>query len=321
MMSVQCRRRRIRGVGDAEIPLNETVPKCVTFIVAERDLDAGGIAKKPIGTGFIVEFTQEGVEFRYIVTAAHCVQAEDKTWVRIPISETETDDFIVHDWVFHPTEDIAVTPFDQTSGPWRSWPMRAAADNWDRPPSLGDRVYFLGLMRGVPEMENRNIPIVRSGTIAALYQDKVPVKRAPDLTVEYRAHLIDTRSYAGFSGSPCFIQFEEWRTKDIPGGKVLAPGSTTLLFGLVMAHIEIPGEEGDRSNSGVAVVVPVEKIKETLDMEELAEDRKDSVEAYKKKRAEDGAVLDSIGDKAFSAKKFQDALRTVSRRVKPSEPD
>lgn len=309
------------------MPLEDIVAKTVTFVIAERDKPSGGTGKEPIGTAFIIALEEGGLTFRYVVTAAHCVRTEHRTWIRIPVEGEKPKDFRVQQWVEHSTEDIAVTPFDQTQGPWSAIPLAQSVHKYDRKARLGDRVYFLGLMRGVPDMADRNIPIVRSGTVGVLYQDNVPVKIAPDLTVAYQAHLIDCRSYAGFSGSPCIIQFEEWRIRDAYDpetkavGKLVATGSTTLLFGIVIAHIEIPDEEGDKVNSGVGVVIPAEKIEETLQMDDLAQDRKDAIAARKAEQEGEGAVPDSVPNPAFSRGDFQRALKKVSRRVKPSEPD
>ena len=310
------------------MPFDETYPKAIVFIVGERTRH-GATVREAIGTGFIVGLESQhipGTTFYYVMTAAHCVRTEDRVWIRIPVSEEEVRDFRVRTWVFHPKEDIAATPFERPPGPWwRSIPTQPSMQSSGWVPQLGDRVYFFGLMSAVPEMADRNIPLVRSGTVAALYQERVPVKVAPDTTLHYTAHLVDCRSYKGFSGSPCFVQREEWRVgqgRDPSGRPVeaLAHGPTTFPFGMVIAHIEIPDEEGDKANSGVAVLVPIEKIEEVLDLSELREDREQSEREHQEEAQREGAVPD-VMDREFSKQTFEGALRRVSRRVKPVEPD
>jgi hypothetical protein len=72
-------------------------------------------------------------------------------------------------------------------------------------PGPGDDVYFAGLLGAVPSMGERGVPMTRGGMIGALYQDGVPIRLPDDTVIHVQGHLIDCRSFGGFSGSPCFV--------------------------------------------------------------------------------------------------------------------
>jgi hypothetical protein len=153
---------------------------------------------------------------------------------------------------------------------------------------LGDRVYFVGLFTPISAMGEQNIPLIRSGTLAAWKQSRVPVS-LPDKTVlEYTAHLIDSRSYAGFSGAPCVVQFPI-----DPGiGGVGRPEEETELIGLVSSHFDFKenaaltgglaelGTVDVPVHLGVAVVMPAESIEELLNREDVVADRKERERGY-----------------------------------------
>ena len=170
-------------------------------------------------------------------------------------------------------------------------------------PHLGDRVYFMGLLSFLKESRDEITPMVRSGTIGRLNQKEVPVKWG-STHARITAHLIDCRSYGGFSGAPCFIQASvtEYRdlSKEIPGGmKGNVVFEKTLLLGLVSGHFDqreradVTGDDSlevrTRVNSGVGLVTPVRFISEVLQMEELAASRQETLAEIEQMEA-DGAL-------------------------------
>ena len=62
---------------------------------------------------------------------------------------------------------------------------------------LGAVFFYVGVLA------RYDVPMVRSGTIGAL---NVP-GLDHDGPYEYEAHLADVRSYAGFNGSQCFVEY------------------------------------------------------------------------------------------------------------------
>ena len=255
-------------------------------------------------------------QFSYVVTAAHCVRSETDTWVRVQRKGgEEVEDLAVQRWIFHPSEDIAVTPAPLDAGAYRWVAMNSDRFDPRRKASsvlLGMPVYFIGLLPTVPEMGRANIPMVRSGTLGALYQSGVPLRIGPGTTYHVTAHLVDCRSYKGFSGSPCFVQGdtlfwlpgireERWAHEDVGPGEAESwldpfslPGmqqieyaqqGTTALLGLrehwLQANTRLLGvmtahfpEPADpMSHAGVGVVTPAEHIWEVLMTDELRTDR------------------------------------------------
>ncbi|MGO9179167.1 MAG: trypsin-like peptidase domain-containing protein [Candidatus Limnocylindrales bacterium] len=264
------------------MPLDSSFAETVVFIVGSRDRD-GMTVREPIGTGFIVSVPSSTVpdgRYQYVVTAAHVVENEPGSAVRFNRADGGVFDGPVPRWYFHATEDVAAAPMGLPSGfRLRYVPESGFLDKWDQQPKLGDKVYFVGLLASITAMAEANVPMVRSGTLGRLRQERVPVRR-PDGSIRLiTAHLIDCRAYAGFSGSPCFIESTAVRhvdTPGIPGGMIGDVYSEeTLLLGLVSAHLdqwEKATTEGDimgtvRSpvNTGVGVVVPVEAIRQLLE--------------------------------------------------------
>jgi hypothetical protein len=114
------------------------------------------------------------------------------------------------------------------------------------------------------------------------------------------AYLIEARSIGGLSGSPVFITIP--RRHPIPVSKdqvgLVETGETTYLLGLVHGHFDIENlnedavsdiDNGRGINTGIGVVIPVEKILETIYQPELVEMRKKAAEEYRSKH---GATAD-----------------------------
>ena len=275
---------------------------------------------RPIGTGFIVRKGEEdsatwpmvcGEEWHtYLVTAAHVVRSRrESTYVRLPPKEADThtheeptcEDLPVRGWVFHddPGVDVAVAPLELPATGYAYRSLMAPPSNSDGRSAiqtlrgrarLGETVYFIGLLGEVPEMGKRNIPMIRSGTLGAWWQENVPVQVDGNTVLATTAHLIDAHSHAGFSGSPCFVyvpHFDGERPKD---DEPLTPEAfgrcdEKILIGLVRGHfphirrvnIEQAGAQLGSAqvpiNTGVAVVTPAPYIGDVLAKEELIQHR------------------------------------------------
>lgn len=266
------------------MPLDESHPQAVVFIVAPQLSDEGLVRNEPLGTGFLVSVPSEthpAWSFRYVVTAKHVLPGDrSNLCVRFNTSDGDIRDIDAPDWFDHDLEDVSVaflvTPRDVTA---LDVPETMFLDAVEvTPPLLGDTVFFVGLLGWVKPMARQNVPMVRSGTLGAKYQDGVPIELPDGTTTEVTAHLIDCRSYRGFSGSPCFIQW-------MPETATSIDRTTrhTALLGVVSAHfnmtdeVPLPGDlvlnEGDALtvpvHAGVGVVVPVEHIRHLLNCEAL----------------------------------------------------
>jgi hypothetical protein len=146
---------------------------------------------------------------------------------------------------------------------------------------------------------------VRSGSIGALYQDGIPIRLPDDTVIHASGHLIDCRSFGGFSGSPCFVRFLSGQGQTERMG-LRYPIQSTLLLGMVAGHFDrtasvaLPEGE-DRLKvpvaAGIAVLSTAETIIETLNEEELVTEREADNEDYRQRMAveegEGAATLDS----------------------------
>jgi hypothetical protein len=102
---------------------------------------------------------------------------------------------------------------------------------------------------------------------------------------ETDAYLVEARSIGGLSGSPVFIHAPVWRVRK-DGSVVTNEGSQRFhLLGLMHGHFDVStlhdGFDVDATpaqgiNTGIGVVIPVEKILETIDQPELVEMRKEA---------------------------------------------
>lgn len=314
----------LRAIG-TYVALNDTFPKTVAFIIGRRSR-GGSSRQTPIGTGFFlgVRTPDEPQSTRaftlYLVTAAHVVRSEPEVWVRLRRIDGTLEDVPIPEWAFHDRDDVAlaVMELDETEQPYDIGlipiPDFFAAGAAERHPlarfrhrpMLGDPVYFIGLFSPIPTMGERNVPLVRSGTLAAWAQERVPLKMPDGTVFEYTAHLIDCRSYAGFSGSPCVVQFP--RDPDIGG--VGRPDEETELIGLISSHFDfrenadLTGEIAELGtvdvpvHLGVGVVMPAESIEELLHREDIVADRRKREREYLDKPEDDGwvAVPDVVSD-------------------------
>lgn len=314
----QSLRNKVGYLGESPMPLNETFAKAIVFIVGEYEQD-GTTKVAVVGTGSIISYPFSDPEtkrrFLYIVTSAHVVRPLIRSWVQINQRDGETARIPVSVWYEHPSndyaDDVAVVPAGGLNPAVFDYAVIQYEEFIEENlrPVLGARVYFLGLLGFIPEMSDRNVPMVRSGVIGAVSQPGVPIEIAPHTVIKVTAHLIDCRSFQGFSGSPCFLQTDGLGVFDGGEGASIGWSATTVLIGLLIAHFdvdrpatktgELAGITGDVAvpvNTGVGVVLPAEKIREVLNQPVLAEDRKLREERAKKQEEEQqiAATPDSL---------------------------
>jgi len=185
------------------------------------------------------------------------------------------------DWKFHPTDpsvDVAMlrcgihNDLDHFAVP--TLVCATPKVFTENEVGLGDEVFIVGLFRH-HHGENRNIPIVRVGNLAALNEEKVQTKEFGLID----AYLVEARSIGGLSGSPVFLNLGIVR--QIRGQVVQKPepGPMMFLLGLVHGHYDVPSVELDTNvqdsgkslsvekiNTGIAMVVPIEKIMEAFNV-------------------------------------------------------
>lgn len=290
---IGAKRRILFVVGEEpNMLVDEQYRKCVAFLFVDViDGDTRTIKRIPAATAFFVgvPVNNEG-SVTYAVTAKHVVDASrphGPLYIRINKISGGSQDFQAPQdaWVCHPSTDVAVVPvglaveqFD-----FRRIPLSMlATDDYviQQRIGAGDDVFFTGLFSEYAGQE-RNQPIIRFGNISLMPHEKIAVKLDPgsDATTLIDAYLVEARSWGGHSGSPAFIYYPPDRE---PGGIVVG-GNPPALLGVVHGHYEIKQDVafiGDilgsgkvPINAGMAVVVPAQKIIDTLMLEELVEER------------------------------------------------
>jgi hypothetical protein len=269
------------------VRIPDQVRKTVAFIAYFDQLDQG---IKPVGSVFFVgpdplPGTQSTSRV-FAVTARHVIEGLKSKGCKecvLRLNPVDPSQDIISiavpldSWQFHPHDnsvDVAVleqaipASVDQLVLPlsFGATPEQMAANEVD----LGDEVFISGLFihhYGA----RRNIPIVRTGNLAALDEEPVSTQRGP-----IHAYLVEARSIGGLSGSPVFLNLGQ--TRVIGGGLQLGSGGPTfLLLGLIHGHykadsqeallVEDAKEENIRAsiNAGIAIVVPFARIREVVE--------------------------------------------------------
>jgi hypothetical protein len=303
------------------MPLKDSYPYGVVFI--GRALGPT-LSDAPHGTGFLVGLDSSlGLGgHAYIVTAKHVVDRVRQSFVLIdtlPLGSTK--EIPIKKWVYNDQgEDVAVAPISLPAN--HNMTATGIQEFMDDPSldedewfqrgvkiELGDHVYFIGLLEGIDAMREGNVPMVRSGTLGAIRQEGVPVRRKrprqDDELDHITAQLIDCRSFGGFSGSPCYLHQARAGISD----RGVTTKYRTLLLGVVGGHFDDWAEvhhTGGKSehlrveaNSGVAYVIPVEAIRHTLMQKELVDMREE--DERKRSATERGATEDNADNPEFEA--------------------
>jgi hypothetical protein len=317
----------------------DEVRQSVLFL-GNKDATSGRF--RPRATAFVVSIYEGGLGFRFVVTAEHnLIGFAEKNWeiyIRSNLKNggVREDNWNHAHWYHHPvigSTDIAVATIDfSPEEEFKQIVLRkdTAADggiagtldvlkakNW----GLGDEVFIVGLFRS-HHGRQRNIPIIRTGNLAMMVGEPVLTKNG-----FVDAYLVEARSIGGLSGSPVFIHAPIFH----PGGGAI---TEFRLLGLMHGHFDIKNKnedivldsESDATagiNTGVGVVIPVEKILETIDQPELVEMRKKAIKEYREKN---GAVAGFGADDSLAGggnpNHPEDSVRLVdvaARRPQPKD--
>jgi hypothetical protein len=293
------------GIRGEPLLVNPGIRTCVAFLGRRHEGE-----EKIIATAFFLSLRCGSFHFPYLVTAGHVIErTKSRDW---------SDDGIVYlylnsksgtrfktircetkHWYFHPTDravDVAVLPFKllpeldhtvvESEDPIEvlSNPRRWRID-------IGTDVFITGLFLR-HKGKRRNIPILRTGTIAALPEEPVTLVGVDGEEREIKAYLVETHSVGGLSGSPVFAN-PIVTTKVRDETQLMA---RHIWIGVVSAHWDFEPDRSDQENinSGIAIVSPKESVLEVLnehpDLFEMRE--KDMIQRMKNKAPK----LDDAGE-------------------------
>jgi hypothetical protein len=306
----------------------DEIRKCVGFVGFQM---ADGSVRLA-GTVFFVRRQIQGLDrmFTYAITAKHVVQkikdkGLDGVLLRLNVKGLNAlwAKSKMEDWHIHPdpTVDVAVMRFGLTDQmDHKVFPLEGAATNAviaNHQIGIGDEVFLAGLFSPHYGKKN-NIPIVRVGNIAAMPQEKVNTHIG-----EIDAYLIEARSIGGLSGSPVFVQIGGMRH----GVVTVSSGLQFFLLGLMHGHFDSQILQKDATedtikaetvNMGIGIVVPVEKIMETINQPKISDAEKQEVENFKKQNLPTMDTAPEV-EGSFTKADFEDALRKVSRKTEPQK--
>jgi hypothetical protein len=270
---------------------------------------------KPVGTCFLVRIRSIEFPYRpywdhaYLVTAAHVAPpdgSDTEIWMSTSSGELVRD-FIPH-WHYPEGDDIAVAPFvsAEDSLDWSALQLYkyATSSMGIYGAHLGAPVHYVGLLGPVASMADRGQPMVRTANLGAMDVEHVEYTGQGGGWWSARlAHLIDCRSYGGFSGSPVFLSAEYTGplVDAIPAAwkQQLSEDETlrshefgglwhfAALFGMLVGY---------GRDAGVGIVLPIELISLALDMEELVEKRKEDEAARYERERQKGLIAEHNDD-------------------------
>jgi len=317
----------------------EEIRKCVAFVCYRN---ANGILE-PAGTAFSVWLRSEGWVgggFGYVVTAKHVIAGikttakDDKVILRVNMLDgsaqlVETD---INDWHFHPDDDsvdvaVLALTLPVTPGIYHlAIPTdMAATDSVIAMQQIGPglEVFLTGLFVN-HYGEHRNLPVVRTGTIALMPEEKVAIRNFGPVD----AFLIEARSVGGLSGSPVFVYMDAMSLDADHVRRLRNTGPVFYWLGLMHGHFQAPvGDLGDDIgdsafsqeyvNMGIAIVIPASKILEVINQKAFVRQRERIME--EEKNIELLPVPDAVSP-PFSKQDFNASLRAASSRRKKENP-
>jgi len=304
---------------DAGMRVPNRLLDCVVFLFScpkQRGTHRYGMDLE--GTGFLLAYEPRETHyapFLYLVTARHVARklTGDRWAIRINredgTASTEVMKGAGTRWYPHPDRsvDLSVAPISLPSCNFKVRPLRSfdcyrepdiAAHKELARVGIGDEVFLVGLF-GFMTGTKRNLPIVRTGTIAMMPPERIPLGGNRSM----EGYLVEARSIGGISGSPVFvretIQPDHFKNVNRPIGTrreepSLALGERCWLLGVMRGHWDIPPEQRNKPvpravqcggvNVGIAIVIPAEKIRETLNRPDLVRLRQREEQQERRRR-------------------------------------
>jgi hypothetical protein len=248
------------------------------------------------GTGFLASFPIEkevtgvdNMQYLYAVTNRHLID-EDCICLRLNARDGRTTVRTINHkyWFQHEVADIAVAPLHVERQIERAVvvprEMFAGDDLLElRNIGIGDEVFFVGRFIG-QDGKQRNKPSVRFGNISMMPGEPVASR---ELKVEPQvSFLVEARSLPGYSGSPAFTYIPPFAVRpEQEGVNTFQHGP--FLLGIVWCYLkdeQIHTKDGKDAyfiqSSGMAGVVPAQKLIELLKYAAVRKNRAEMAKNY-----------------------------------------
>lgn len=250
----------------------------------------------PIGTAFIVGYPVPGKPDQFVplvVTAKHVIGDNVKVLGRFSTQEgksTATAEYDLAalrragDYWEHPDPGVDIVVFRTPNfqqAKYQVVPLNLVASKDDfKSASIQttDRVVFPGLLVNFMGL-SKNFPIIRSGSIALLPDEVVPMRyTVGSKSIETRQDVffVDGTAVPGESGSPVFL----WPGPRLQGGAFAIGGTQPLLLGVMhgfytalpreVKTIQAQGTQVFAENSNIAIVFPSWRLREILALPAVA---------------------------------------------------
>jgi hypothetical protein len=277
--------------------ISDRVLKCAVFLGTVED-------KKfvPLGTAFLVQKLHDEHWFQYLVTAQHNVIQAGTRPLHVRVNRLSGKAEVLEEippdlWIHHPESSkrfVDVVAMSVTLPPdIYDIALIKDSDLWsrgkveERDIGVGEELFYPGLFLH-HSGEQKNLPVMRAGVLAAMPSEPVQTKRGP-----IEAYLMESRSIGGHSGSPVFANLLAHRTY-YADKRITLPhpmdDQRYPVLGLLRSYFKA-SDEGlsteDRTddlslNSGISTIIPAWEILATIDQEGQIEARKKGLEQYKK---------------------------------------
>jgi hypothetical protein len=257
------------------MPLSPELMYCAARIIGNF-----GKSRAAVGTGFCVTVPSEVHDSRlygYILSAHHVIHGRGDIEVEVP---NPLDGGIPYPAIKVigwrqplPDVDLMLAPFPPIDG-GVSPALEVGIHlhhGLDNRALLGAQLHYVGLLAPLDR------PMARSGTIGAINQ--IGIRH--DGGYMYPCHLVDCRSYGGFSGSPCFVEFPfPTLTPKPPPDPISPPNEPVgrlryvhLLCGMFTEHFDDEDPIRAVSRLGIGFMLPADLLYEGLMTPEARDER------------------------------------------------
>jgi hypothetical protein len=249
------------------------------------------------GTGFFVGIENEinpKLQHPYFVTARHCVREAEKIGqlhIRMNRHDGKADPLPVSGpWMLpdDPSIDIAVIaampPRETFSYQWLGTALFLTDEQASKSGiGPGDELFMAGLFTA-RSGQQRNLPIVRTGIIAAMPDEPIFDEKTGQ---EFRSYVAEVRSIGGLSGSPVFVALEPGRVHPVTNKIDLR--RKVFLLGVVRGHWDYAAKNSPMAfsddelkavNMGMAMITPIDELSKLLFLKDQVESRAKAAAKY-----------------------------------------